>query len=223
MGCWALTGGGRWPHFPLLSLWEPDLQVTGAVALAMTSLSRVATSAPFQSPFYHPQLAEPVRPPSTPPPQHGLYLISFGWGPLWEPGSRSRNAGSRQPGRQVLTWWGWGRGSRCDFLLMKLCRNTLISRSYNPIIILWAHHLQLTSLEGLSGKPPTANRGRTQSVNLLEEWVGGGEATPPRENPMAGVRRLDRAQWHLTFKVTSQMELLEFKGAEEAHSVHPLC
>lgn len=194
MGCWVLTGGGRWPHFPLLSLWEPDLQVTGAVALAMTSLSRVATSAPFQSPFYHPQLAEPVRPPSTPPPQHGLYLISFGWGPLWEPGSRSRNAGPRQPGRQVLTWWGWGRGSRCDFLPMKLCRNTLISRSYNPIIILWAHHLQLTTLEGPSGTHPTANRGRTQSVNLLEEWVGGGEATPPRENPMAGVRRQDRAQ-----------------------------
>lgn len=71
------------------------------------------------------------------------------------------------------------------------------------------------------GNPPAANRGRAQSTSLLEEWVRLAqreEGKPPILGRMErlGVRSQDRAQWHLTFKVTSQMELLEFKGSWEA-------
>lgn len=59
---------GQWQmaHLPIAATLEPDLQVIGAAALVMTSLSVVATSAPFQSPFYHSQRAGAA--PSAPPP-----------------------------------------------------------------------------------------------------------------------------------------------------------
>lgn len=136
---------------------------------------------------------------STPPPQHGLYLISFGWGPLWEPGSRPRNAGSRQPGQQVLTRWGWGTGSRCDFLLMKFCSNTLIYRSYNPIIITVIIHGQ--RLGGSSSLPivfPQINIFGGQRNSLLP--TGGGLRAPACWRGWPSGRRgshtiLGRAEW----------------------------
>lgn len=63
---------------------------------------------------------------------------------------------------------------------------------------------------------------------MLEQWerlAQWEEGNPhhPGKSRKAGVRSQDRAQWHLTFKVTSQMGLHEFKGSGAARSVCPLC
>lgn len=83
-----------------------------------------------------------------------------------------------------------------------------------------------TSLEDLSREIACCQQG-AGSEHQLGGAVGeagpegGREATPSTR--MDGVKSQDRAQWHLTFKVTSQMGLDEFKGSGAACSVCPLC
>lgn len=125
--CWAWDqglrragAGPRWPCSPRCTCRAPDPRVIRATASAMTSLSAVATSAPFSRRFDHSQRAGTAL--SAPPPDTRSILSVWGRDPRWEPESRSGNAVSRQPASGTVTAGGRARPVDCGFLLTNVQR-----------------------------------------------------------------------------------------------------